>query len=121
VIVVDTSIWVDHLRAGNKALAGLLEAGMVLAHPFVIGEIALGHLRQREVVLSALSDLPCSRVATELEVLHFVEHYALFGRGIGYVDVHLLAAVQLTAGARLWTKDGRLYKIAAGLDLAGVP
>jgi predicted nucleic acid-binding protein len=118
VILVDTSIWVDHLRAGNKVLAGLLNAGMVLAHPLVIGELALGNLRQREVLLNALSDLPQASVATHAEVLHFIDRHALSGRGVGSVDVHLLAAARLTAGAQLWTSDKRLQSVAAQLGLA---
>jgi predicted nucleic acid-binding protein len=120
-ILVDTSIWVDHLRAGDKALAGWLDSGMVLTHPFVIGELALGNLREREIVLNALSDLPRASIATDAEVLHFIGRHGLFGRGIGYVDVHLLAGVRLTEGAQLWTNDKRLYGVAAQLDLAFTP
>ena len=120
--LVDTSVWVDHLRAGDMALAALLGAGMVLAHPFVIGELALGNLRQREIVLEALADLPHARVATDAEVLHFTERHALFGRGIGYVDAHLLAAAQLTVGTEMWTNDKRLHGVAVQLGLAtGLP
>jgi predicted nucleic acid-binding protein len=118
VILVDTSVWVDHLRANDKALVALLDTGVVLAHPFVIGELALGNLRQREIVLSALSDLPRTSVATDVEVLHFINRHRLFGRGIGFIDAHLLAAVQLTAGAELWTKDKRLHGVAVELGLA---
>jgi predicted nucleic acid-binding protein len=118
VILVDTSVWIDHLRAGGNALAALLETGMVLAHPFVIGELALGNLRQREIVLSALSDLPHASIATDTEVLNFINHHALFGCGIGYVDAHLLAAVRLTTGAELWTNDKRLHALANQLRLA---
>ena len=117
-ILADTSVWVDHLRASDKALVALLDAGMVLAHPFVIGELALGNLRQREIVLKALADLPHASIATDVEVLHFIERRALFGRGIGYIDAHLLAAVQLTAGTELWTNDKRLHGVAAQLGLA---
>ena len=117
-ILADTSVWVDHLRAGDKALAALLGAGMVLAHPFVIGELALGNLRQRDIVLQALADLPHASVATDTEVLHFIARHALSGRGIGYIDAHLLAAVKLTAGAELWTKDKRLHDAAIQLGLA---
>ncbi len=120
-ILVDTSVWVDHLRASDTALATLLDAAAVLAHPFVIGELALGNLRQREIVLNALSDLPRASVATDAEVLHFIDRHALSGRGIGYVDAHLLAAVRLTAAAELWTKDKRLCGIAAQLGLAFTP
>jgi predicted nucleic acid-binding protein len=118
VILVDTSVWADHMRASDKALAALLDRGMVLAHPFVIGELALGNLHQREIVLNALSDLPHASVATDSEVLHFINRHRLFGRGIGYVDAHLLAAVKLTAGAELWTKDNRLHSTAVELGLA---
>jgi len=121
VILVDTSVWVDHMRANDKALTALLDTGMVLAHPFVIGALALGNLRQREIVLNALADLPRASVATDAEVLHFIERHALFGRGIGYIDAHLLAAVQLTAGAELWTNDKRLHGVAAQLGWAFEP
>lgn len=117
-ILADTSVWIDHLRESDRALVALLDTGGVLAHPFVIGELALGNLRQRGMVLSALSDLPCTSVATDAEVLHFIDRHRLCGRGIGYVDAHLLAAVQLTAGARLWTNDKRLRGVAVGLGLA---
>ena len=120
-ILVDTSVWVDHLRAGNQTLGPLLDTGQVLAHSFVIGELALGHLRRRETVLTALADLPQAVVATDAEVLGFIERHALFGRGVGYVDVHLLAAVRLTHGAALWTQDKRLHDIAARLGLAAAP
>lgn len=117
-ILVDTSIWVDHLRTGNQALRELLNAGMVLVHPFVIGELALGTLRQRDVVLADLSELPRVAVATDVEVQGFIHRHALYGRGIGYVDAHLLAAVRLTAGAALWTADQRLRNVANGLGVA---
>ncbi len=117
-ILVDTSVWIDHLRAGDKALASLLDTGSVLAHPFVIGELALGNLRQRVLILDTLSDLPLAGVATDAEVLHFIDRHALFGRGIGYVDCHLLAAVRLTEGAALWTRDQRLHGVAGYLGLA---
>ncbi len=117
-ILVDTSVWIGHLRAVDKALAKLLDGGMVLTHPFIIGELALGNLRQREAVLTALSDLPSASIATDAEVLHFIEHHALFGRGVGYIDAHLLAAVRLTADAALWTSDKRLHGIAVQLGLA---
>jgi predicted nucleic acid-binding protein len=117
-ILVDTSVWIDHLRTGDKSLSNLLDAGRVLAHPFVTGELALGNLRQRAIILDALSDLPQAKVATDTEVRHFIDGHALFGRGIGYVDAHLLAAVRLTAGAALWTRDKRLQKVADRLKLA---
>jgi hypothetical protein len=96
----------------------LLDAGEVLGHPFVIGELALGNLRQRDAFLRDLRDLPQAAVVTNEEVLRFIDRQALFGRGIGYVDAHLLAAARLTAGARLWTGDRNLQAVAAELDLA---
>lgn len=117
-ILADTSIWIDHLRKGDALLMRRLESAQVLAHPFVTGEIALGSLRQREVVISALGDLPQANVATEEEVLRFVERERLFGLGLGFVDVHLLAAIRLTSGSALWTRDKRLAEAAARLGLA---
>ncbi len=116
-VLVDTSIWVDHLRVGDARLVVLLEAGKVLMHPFVLGELALGSLRNRDVVISSMRDLPQAAVPTFDEVMHFVKQRALFGLGIGYVDVHLLAAAQLTAGATLWTRDRRLSAVAEKLSL----
>lgn len=111
-ILVDTSIWIDHLRAGDSALTRLLETGRVLAHPFVIGELALGHLHQRQPILDALRDLPQATIATDVEVQAFIDRQQLAGLGIGYVDAHLLASVQLTPGAWLWTRDKRLHAVA---------
>ena len=119
--LVDTSVWIDHLRIGDPALAALLDAGQVLTHPFVIGELALGSLRKRDVVMSLLSHLPSSAVATDSEVLSFIVRNALFGRGIGCVDVHLLAAARLTAGTRLWTNDRRLGAVAERLGVGMAP
>jgi predicted nucleic acid-binding protein len=118
VILVDTSVWVDHLRVGKRALTSLLDTGEVLAHPLVIGELALGNLHQRELVLHALSRLPRASIATDAEVLYFIERHTLFGRGVGYVGIHLLAAVRLTAGAALWTYDKRLHAVAVELGFA---
>ena len=117
-ILVDTSVWVDHLRYGDATLEGLLESGRVMAHAFVIGELALGDLRQRDLVLDALLDLPQAVVASEREVLNFIDQRALYRTGVGYVDAHLLAAVQLTAGSLLWTRDKRLLDAADRLGLA---
>jgi len=121
VILADTSVWVDHLRRNDKVLAELLDHGRVLTHPFVIAELALGNLRHRDRVLEALLDLPRTSVATDDELLHFVHRNALFGRGIGYVDAHLLAAAALTAGARLWTRDKRLRAVAEPMGLTTAP
>lgn len=104
-ILVDTSVWIDHLRRSDEVLVQLLDSGQVLAHPFVIGELALGNLQNRRAVLGALQDLPQAPVATHNEVFRFIDTNALFGIGIGYIDVHLLAAVRLLPGTMLWTRD----------------
>ena len=120
-ILVDTSVWVDHLRTGDRVLGQLLDSGGVLGHRFVTGELALGNLRERDLVLNALRELPQATVASDDEVLHFIDRQALFGLGIGYVDAHLLAAVLLTLGAKLWTRDKRLQAAATQLGLATAP
>jgi predicted nucleic acid-binding protein len=117
VILVDTSVWIDHLREGDPALAGLLETGRVLAHPFVTGEIALGSLRERNTVLDALRNLPQTAVASDDEVMMFMERERLFSSGIGYVDAHLLAAARLTPGALIWTRDRRLRDVSRRLEV----
>lgn len=117
-ILVDTSVWIDHLRQGDAELQSLLNAGLVLAHPFVTGELALGSLQKRDMVLEALQGLPQAAVATDEEVLHFIGQQALFGIGIGYIDAHLLAAVRLSGGAFLWTRDKRLLTAALRLGLS---
>jgi predicted nucleic acid-binding protein len=114
-ILVDTSVWVDHLRRGDARLIALLENASVLVHPLVIGEIACGSLADRHMVLGLLQDLPMTAVAEADELLAFIERHRLYGKGIGYVDVHLLAAVVLTDGARLWTRDKRLRAAADSL------
>jgi len=120
VILVDKSVWVDHLRSGDERLADLLNTGQVLMHPFVRGELACGNLRQRTEILSLLNDLPEISVARDEEVLFYIERHELMGRGIGYIDAHLLAAVALEAGTRLWTRDKRLGKLAKTLGIAHV-
>jgi predicted nucleic acid-binding protein len=117
VILVDTSIWIDYLRAGHLTLAHLLERGSVLGHPWVVGELALGHLSQRQEILGLLNSLPQAAVATPAEILTFIEHHELHGLGIGYVDAQLLAATQLTPDIGLWTNDKRLAAAAARLGL----
>lgn len=117
-ILVDTSVWVDHLRSGDARLAGLLERGAVLGHPFVVGEIACGNLARRAVTLGLLQDLPMAVVADAHEVLVFLDHHQLHGKGLGYVDVHLLVATALTGGAALWTRDRRLHAVAHAVGCA---
>lgn len=112
-ILVDTSVWVDHLRSGDDGLAALLDASQVLMHPFVLGELACGNLRQRTEVLSLLKSLPRATVARDEEVLFYIEQHQFMGRGIGYVDIHLMAAAALGGGVRLWTRDKRLQLLAS--------
>jgi len=120
-ILLDSSVWVDHLRSGDAGVSDVLENGSVLMHPFVLGEIACGSLgKKRGEILRLMSDLPQGPVATDEEALHFIDNNALMGRGVGYIDVHLLATVAL-AGAKLWTRDKRLAAIAAELKLAFAP
>ena len=107
-ILVDTSVWVDHLRQGDAELANLLNTGQVLTHRHVIGELALGSLQNRNMILGTLQNLPQIAIASDDEVLHFIEKQSLFGTGIGYIDAHLLAAVRLCPGVLLWTRDKKL-------------
>jgi len=115
-ILVDTSVWIDHLRSGDETLTGLLNSSRVLIHPFIVGEIACGNLHNRQAILSLLAHLPHCTAALDPEVLAFIENNKLMGRGIGYVDAHLLAATKLTESARLWTHDKRLATQAKALD-----
>lgn len=117
-ILVDTSVWIDHLARGDAKLRLLLDDGEVLMHPFVVAEIALGSLNRREEIIGALQALPEIPMAQHMEAMTFLESQRLFGLGIGYVDLHLLAAVRLAANAKLWTRDRRLLQVALKLDLA---
>jgi predicted nucleic acid-binding protein len=117
-ILVDSSVWIDHLRHGDSVLAAVLERGEVLAHPWVTGELALGRLANRAEILGLLGTLPRAMLATSAEVLAFIERHKLFGAGIGYVDAHLLAATLLTPDARLWTRDRRLHAAAERLGVS---
>ncbi|WP_298398134.1 PIN domain-containing protein [Sphingobium sp.] len=117
-ILADTSVWVDHLRAENAVLTALLEAGEVLCHPFVIGEIAMGSLHRREALLDTFNRLPSVTTASHAEVMHFIEVERLFGLGVGYLDTHLLASTKLTPDARFWTRDRRLHDAAVRLGIA---
>ena len=110
-ILVDTSVWVEHLRHGLPRLATLLQEGEVLIHPWVIGELACGYLRNRHQVLELLQGLPTATVASDAEVLLLIEGDRLMGRGIGYIDAHLLASARLSH-CRLWTQDRRLAAVA---------
>ncbi len=117
-IIADTSVWIEHLRGGDGTLERALMAGSIMIHPFVIGEIALGHLRQRKRILEDLRELPLAVVAADDEVVGLIEQAKLFGRGIGYIDAHLLAATRLSGSAVLWTHDRPLREAAQHLGLA---
>ena len=116
-ILVDTSVWVEHFRRGKFALKDLLHEEQVLCHPFVIGELACGNLKNRADLLALLSALPEARAAEHHEVLHLLDGKRLYGRGLGWIDAHLLASALLT-GCGLWTLDKRLQRVSASL---GVP
>ena len=120
-ILVDTSVWIDHLRSGDSTLAGLLDNSAVLAHPWVTGELSLGNLSRRDEVIGLIQGLPQATSATDSEVLGLIEREALYGAGIGYVDAQLIAATRLTPGAALWTRDKRLSAVAARLGLGFQP
>jgi predicted nucleic acid-binding protein len=116
-ILVDTSVWVDHLRKGDNQLVELLESNAVIMHPFIVGEIACGSLADRSVTLELLQLLPMASVAEFSEVLGYVERYKLHGKGIGYVDAHLLASTAI-GSAKLWTRDKKLQAVAHNLGYA---
>ena len=116
-VLVDTSVWVDHLRQEIPLLSDLLSAGKVAIHPFVIGELACGNLANRTEILRLLSALPPVKNATHAEALHLAEARHLHGRGIGWIDMHLLASGLLSHTA-LWTRDRKLHSIARTLGIA---
>ena len=115
-VLVDTSIWVTHLRQGNRQLETLLMDAEVMSHPFIIGELACGNLKNRDEILSLLKSLPLAPTIEFDEYIFFIERNRLMGIGIGFVDVHLLASAQLTK-IPLWTADRRLKSAATKLDL----
>ena len=115
-ILVDTSVWVDHFRRGNAKLAARLAGDVVLCHPFIIGELACGNLQGRQEILSLLAKLPQCEIAEHDEVLSFVELNRLMGSGIGWVDAHLLASVVL-GHEQLWTRDRRVADVADALGV----
>ncbi|MFT4768214.1 MAG: putative nucleic acid-binding protein [Glaciecola sp.] len=110
-ILVDTSVWVDHLRQGVSPLRDLLEDGEVLVHEYVIAELACGYLQQRQGFLERLQHMPRAPVVTNDELLAFIEAHSLMGTGLNFVDMHLLASSQLQAGVSLWSHDLRLHKL----------
>jgi predicted nucleic acid-binding protein len=121
VILVDTSIWIDHLRAGDPDLIGLLGRGGVLGHAWVTGELALGQLSGRREILTLLGNLPQATIASPSEVMALIENRQLYGIGIGFVDAQLLASTLHTTAARLWARDKRLQVAAARLAIDTEP
>jgi predicted nucleic acid-binding protein len=115
-VLVDTSIWVTHLRRGNRQLEKLLMDAEVMCHPFIIGELACGNLKNRNEIISLLQSLPSAPTIEFDEFIFFIDRNHLMGKGIGFVDVHLLASAQLT-GIPLWTADKRLKSAADQLEL----
>ena len=116
-ILVDTSVWIDHLRHGEPELAAALQQSQIMVHTFVLGELACGNLKARFQVLSLLESLPAATMATDVEVRAFIDQQALMGRGIGYIDAHLCASARLS-GVQLWTRDKRLHAMASELGWA---
>ena len=113
-VLVDTSVWISHFRDGNDELASLLNDGRVLCHPSIVGELACGNLKDRAVILSFLQLLPMSIEAEHAEVLSFIEDNRLMGKGMGYVDVHLITSAVLM-GVPIWTLDKNLAQTADSL------
>ena len=115
-VLADTSVWIEHFRVGEPTLQDLLSEGLVLMHPFVLGELVCGNLKDRAVIIAHLQSLPSAHLAFNDEVMKLVEDARLWGKGLGWTDVHLLASALLTH-CRLWTRDVRLGKIASELKL----
>lgn len=115
-VLVDTSVWVSHFRNGNARLQALLNEGLVVCHPFVIGELACGNLKNRAEILSLLQSLPSAETAEHDEILQFIERRQLMGKGLGLIDMHMLASAVLT-GTPLWTLDNKLNQVSANLKL----
>ena len=117
-ILADTCVWVDHIRKADPRLSLLLANDQLLGHPFVTGEVACGSLARRSLTLTLLAELPSAVLAHDDEAMELMARQGLMGIGIGYIDVHLLAATLLTHGATLWTRDKRLAAAATRLGVA---
>lgn len=115
-ILVDTSVWINHLRAPSKLLAQLLDLEQVVVHPFVVGEISCGNLANRKEIIALLHSLPAAPKADDDEILFFIERHRVMGRGLGLVDVHLLASSTI-AGGSIWTADKNLRLAATHLGI----
>lgn len=115
-VLVDTSVWISHLRYGNVGLEILLNDGHVACHPFVIGELACGNLKNRPEILSLMQALPPAAHADNEEVIEFIENHRLMGKGLGYIDIHLLASATLSK-LKLWTFDKRFNEVSVKIGL----
>ena len=115
-ILVDTSVWIKHLREGDQNLTRLLEQGLVASHPFIIGEIACGDIKNRYEIISLINDLPSTDVLDHSDIMEFIENRKIMNKGIGYIDVHLLGSV-LVSDTRIWTFDKALKKMAFQLSV----
>lgn len=116
-VLVDTSVWVDHLRSSDVSLVNLLNQDLVLVHPMVIGELACGNLQNRQQLLKLFGYLPYCTEASNEEAMYCLEQNQLMGKGIGFVDLHLLASALLTPNAKFWTRDKRLKNLADNLGI----
>ena len=117
-ILVDSSVWIDHLRLSNSRLCVLLENHEVLMHTMILGELACGSLQHRNQRLRQWQDLPRLPSVPDDEAIRFIDHHSIMSRGLGFIHVHLLASVAATPATRLWTRDRTLGEIAADLDLS---
>lgn len=115
-ILVDTSVWIDHFRRGSQSLSELLHSNQILMHPMVIGELACGHFKHRDEIIDLMQNLPRINLAKHDEVMVFIETHQLMGQGLGWIDMHLLASCRLE-GCPIWTRDKRLQAMAEGLKL----
>ena len=115
-ILVDTSVWIKHLRESDKNLVRLLEQGVVACHPFIIGELACGSIKNRNEIISLLDDLPSTDILDHSDIMEFIEYRKIMNKGIGYVDVHLLGSA-LVSDTPLWTFDKALKKVANQLSI----
>jgi predicted nucleic acid-binding protein len=117
VILVDTSVWVAHLRYGNTGIESFLNDGQIACHPFIIGELACGNLTRRALILSLLKKLPMAISAEHEEIMNFIESYSLTGKGLGFIDVHLIASALLSK-VSIWTIDMKLKRVCSLLRIA---
>lgn len=120
-VVADTSIWIDHFRFADPRIVALIDSDALVMHPFVVGELACGQLPRRSVTIRELQDLEPLAARADEEVLAFLDQHGLYGKGLGWIDVHLLCAAASTPGTALWTRDCRMLDAAESLGIAWAP